>query len=159
MQIKFFSIPALVPGEAEEELNRFLRTVRLLTVQREFVGDGPNSRWCLAVEYLESVGAGTDNRRTGKVRVDYKEILPPEDFALFARLRDWRKTVADREGVPVYTIFTNDQLAKIAGGRINVKSELAKLEGVGEGRVSKYGEAVLEIVKTETATQQEGEEQ
>ena len=53
MELQFFTIPASPPNEAEEELNRFLRSIRLLTIQREFVADGVNSRWFLAVVNLE----------------------------------------------------------------------------------------------------------
>ena len=49
----------------------------------------------------------------GKNKVDYKEILTPEQFAVFARLRELRKEIASREAVPVYTIFTNEQLSQM----------------------------------------------
>ena len=52
--------------------------------------------------------------RGGKQRVDYKEVLSPADFALFAKLRDWRKATAEQEGIPVYAVLTNEQLAAIA---------------------------------------------
>ena len=45
--------------------------------------------------------------------MDYKEILKSEDFAVFARLRDLRKEIAQAEAVPVYTVFTNEQLAQL----------------------------------------------
>jgi hypothetical protein len=38
--------------------------------------------------------------------VDYKEVLKPEEFEVFSRLREWRKGVAEKEGVPVYTVLT-----------------------------------------------------
>lgn len=151
MQFQFFTIPASSPDETSEELNRFLRSHRVLTVNREFVADPANPRWCLAVEYLG--GEGGSNRTGGKRSIDYREALTPEDFALYVKLRDWRKSVAEREGVPVYTVFTNDQLAKIAGGRISSKAGLAELDGVGAGRVNKYGDQALEIVKTQSEAQ------
>jgi superfamily II DNA helicase RecQ len=78
--------------------------------------------------------------------VDYKELLKPEEFQVFSRLRDWRKAVAEKEGVPVYTVLTNEQLAQIVQKRINTKAGLKEIEGVGEARVEKYGEAVLKVV-------------
>jgi len=146
MQYKFFTIPAAAPGEAEEALNGFLRAHRVLTVSREFLADAANPRWCLAVEYLAVPGPGKGDEGS-RQRRDYKEILPPEDFALFVRLREWRKAVAEREGVPVYTIFTNEQLARIAGGRIAGKGALGEIDGVGEGRVNKYGDEVIALVR------------
>ena len=43
--------------------------------------------------------------------VDYREVLKPEEFEMFSRLREWRKALAEKEGVPVYTLLTNEQLA------------------------------------------------
>ncbi len=126
LQFRFFLIPIMDDGEAENDLNRFLRSVRVVTVNRQFVDNGANSYWSLAIEYLPTDGSrpGTVNGKSNRNKLDYKEILSPEDFALYAKLREWRKTVADREAVPVYTIFTNDQLAQIAANRISSTAAL-----------------------------------
>ena len=146
LQYKFFRIPILSVELWEEEINRFLRSVRVVHVQREFVDRGENSFWALAIEYMSTDGGtaiGGDSRRR---RIDYKTVLSPEDFVVFAKLREWRKEVAAEEGVPVYTIFTNEQLAKIAEGRVQTQSGLAEIEGIGKSRITKYGSAVIEIV-------------
>jgi len=36
---------------------------------------------------------------SGRPKVDYKEVLKPEEFEVFSRLREWRKGVAEKEGV------------------------------------------------------------
>jgi superfamily II DNA helicase RecQ len=56
-------------------------------------------------------------RSTKKGRIDYREILPSEDFLVFVKLRDLRKQMAQAEAAPVYTIFTNDQLAEMVRRR------------------------------------------
>ena len=147
MQWSFFRIP--VTGGAEgEELNRFLRTVRVLNLHREFVNQGDASYWAVAVEYLQGdVGTRQNRDITAPNRVDYRAILSPEDFALFARLREWRKEEGTKDGAPVYTIFTNEQLAEIARRRPSSSSVLSEIDGVGKGRVEKFGAAALEIVK------------
>ena len=53
MQMGFFAIPARGDSGLQEDLNRFLRSHRVLTVHREFVGQADNSFWALSVEYLE----------------------------------------------------------------------------------------------------------
>ena len=45
IQYRFFTIPTRQPEAAEEELNRFLRTVRVLVVHRNFVDEGAASFW------------------------------------------------------------------------------------------------------------------
>ena len=61
------------------------------------------------VEYLESMSGVTGGTSlSGRPKVDYKEVLKPDEFEVFSRLREWRKGVAEREGVPVYTVLTNE---------------------------------------------------
>ena len=76
-----------------------------------------------------------------------KEVLPPEEFSIFVKLRDWRKETAAREAVPLYTIFMNDQLAAMVRKKITIKAELKEIEGIGDARIEKYGDAVLAILK------------
>ncbi len=144
IQFAFFSVPMGNPSDVGEDLNRLLKSERVLAVHREFVSDGGNSVWAFAVEYL----SGTMDQkkgRPGKGRVDYREVLSPEDFALFVKLRDWRKETAGREAIPVYTVFTNEQLANLAKLRPGTMTGLRKIDGIGEARLKKYGEDVLGI--------------
>jgi superfamily II DNA helicase RecQ len=75
--------------------------------------------------------------------VDYKEVLTPEQFLVFVRLRDLRKEVAAREAVPVYNVFTNEQLAEIVKRGCTSLAQMQEVEGIGEARVGKYGEIFL----------------
>jgi superfamily II DNA helicase RecQ len=147
MQMAFYSIPVRGDSGLQEDLNRFLRSHRVLTVHREFVGQGDNSFWALAVEYLEGAAQSAPAPgRPGKERVDYKDVLAPADFALFVRLRDWRKATSEKEGIPVYAVLTNEQLAAIATKRPASPAQLREVEGIGEAKAGKYGVQVLEIV-------------
>ncbi len=98
MQLKFLNIPADGQISEEEQLNRFLRGHRVLTVQREFVTQGDRSFWASSVEYLKTPSSASSNAT--RRRVDYKEILSDDDFAVFARLRELRKEIAETEAVP-----------------------------------------------------------
>ncbi len=145
MQLKLFMVPVKSLESAEAEMNAFLRSHRVLAVKKEFVADGENSFWTFCVEYLESAPGGTGGTSlSGRPKVDYKEVLKPEEFEVFSRLREWRKGVAEKEGVPVYVVFTNEQLAEMVRQRVASKAQLNQIEGVGDARVEKYGAAVLE---------------
>ncbi len=146
IQYKFIVIPIKSSEEAETEFNLFLRSHRVLTVHREFVQNCENSFWCMGIEYLtgEVHSAGEDTRN--KKRIDYKESLSPDDFSLFVKLREWRKETAEREGVPVFTIFTNEQLAEIVRNKAANKTELMKIDGIGEGRVTKYSDGIIKVM-------------
>jgi superfamily II DNA helicase RecQ len=145
MQLKVFILPLKNVSAAEAEMNAFLRSHRVLAVRKEFVSDGEDSCWTFCVEHLESAsGATGGSSLMGRPKVDYKELLKPEEFEVFSRLREWRKGVAEKEGVPVYVVFSNEQLAQVVQKKVSSKAALKEIEGVGDSRVEKYGAAVLE---------------
>lgn len=144
MQLRLFVLPVKNLEAAEAEMNAFLRSHRVLSVKKELVAEGENSFWTFCVEYLESAPGGGLPPGGKLPKVDYKEVLKPEEFEVFSRLRDWRKGVAEQERVPVYVVFTNEQLAEMVRKRVSTRVGLKEIEGVGEARVEKYGAAVLE---------------
>lgn len=131
----------------ETELNAFLNAVRLIHVHKEIVHQEGRASWAVAVEYTTGEAASSRRNMAPRKRIDYKDELSPEDFAVFARLRDWRKAVAGKEAVQLYTVFTNDQLAAMVEKKITSKSRLREINGIGDARIEKYGEAVLSILK------------
>lgn len=130
------------------EMNVFLRAHRVLAVKKEFVSDGENSFWTFCAEYMESMIGVTLGGASGSKlpKVDYKEVLNPVEFEVFSRLREWRKTVAEKEGVPVYAVLTNEQLAQVVQRKVTSKAGLKEIEGVGNARVEKYGEGLLQTL-------------
>lgn len=140
MALKFFHVPCRGGGSEEADLNRFLRSHRVLAVERELVVDGAASYWALCVDFLDS---GAEAAAPGGSKIDYKEILPPEQFTVFARLRLVRKELAEKEGVPVFAVFTNEQLAEMVKQPCKTAADLRKIDGIGEARVEKYGAAML----------------
>lgn len=142
MQLRFFTIP-IHGGEAiAEELNRFLASQRILAVERHLVQDGGASAWAICVAF-EPAGEGGRPPATRRGKVDYREVLSESDFTAFARLRSLRKQLAEQEGVPVYAVFTNEQMAEMVTRRVASASALREIAGVGEARVEKYGPAFL----------------
>ena len=146
MSFRFFQIPARGDLTCEEELNKFLRSHRVLSVDRRWVDQGENSYWALCIDFLETPSApsgGNGRSFGGKNKIDYRVALSPEDFAVFAKLRDLRKELAQQEAVPVYTVFTNEQLAQMVQTRATTRASLEKITGVGDARLEKYGEKIL----------------
>ena len=45
-------------------------------------------------------------------------FCPRAEFTVFAKLRSVRKLLADRQGVPAYALFTNEQLAAMVQRRV-----------------------------------------
>jgi hypothetical protein len=51
MGLKFFHVPSRDPGSVESELNAFLARYRVVTMERRFVDNGPDSFWALCVDF------------------------------------------------------------------------------------------------------------
>ena len=116
MPFQFFVVPVHDSGSATQELNSFLVSHKVLAVERQFVAAGPDSFWAICVDHWQVAGGaarpdGARRNVSTATRIDYKDRLSPADFKLFLKLREWRKQTAQAEAVPVYAIFTNEQLA------------------------------------------------
>ena len=85
--------------------------------------------------------------RTRKARKARDGVqLSPVDQPLFEALRAWRSREAKTQHVPPYVIFHDATLAEIATVKPGGRSALGRVGGVGEGKLARYGEAVLEVV-------------
>lgn len=150
MAFRCFVIPIRDREKAESEINTFLDGKAVRSVRKEFVQQGDDSFWSLLVEY-DSIESGNEKQRTvKKQKIDYQEKLSPGDFAVFDKLRAWRKVEAEKDKAPVYTIFNNEQLAKIVESGAAKLEDLRAIEGLGDARVEKYGNAVLKIIANPT---------
>ncbi len=149
MQFEFFIIPVKGYETAQAELNKFLRSHRVLTVQREFVSQGGDSYWALSVEYMDITGGGQKSSYGRKQKIDYRDVLSDDDFTIFSKLRELRKTIAESEGVPVYAIFTNEQLAEMVTRKIETKMNMGNIAGIGEAKLEKYAEPFLKLLNSE----------
>ena len=67
------------------------------------------------------------------------------DPALVERLREWRRRTARDVGVPAYVVFPDETLRSIAAQRPANREGLARIPGLGPGRLDRYGAAVLAL--------------
>lgn len=149
MKIRVFSIPLLNPTPATAALDEFLESHLITHLDRELVADGRNSFWtvCVCAEELTRGPAPTAKlMRTQGERVDYREVLSPADFAVFARLRTVRSGLAIRDGVPLYSVLNNEHLAQIAMRRPSNVAQLIEIPGIGDMRAKKYGNEFLKAI-------------
>ncbi|HEY3561985.1 MAG TPA: DNA helicase RecQ [Kribbella sp.] len=72
--------------------------------------------------------------------------LPAEAAPVFERLRAWRAGVAKEQGVPAYVIFHDATLRQIATDLPTSLTELGRISGIGENKLTKYGDGVLETL-------------
>ena len=84
-------------------------------------------------------------RRTRKGARDAIAVAP-SDQPLFEALRAWRSREAKSQHVPPYVIFHDRTLTEIAAVKPGSRAALERINGVGEGKLARYGAAVLEVV-------------
>jgi len=63
------------------------------------------------------------------------------------RLRRWRLETARAAGVPAYVVFHDSTLAAIAVAQPTSLADLIRVPGVGDSKLRKYGEEVLEVLR------------
>jgi len=74
----------------------------------------------------------------------------PRHEALFHALRGRRMELAREQGVPPYVIFHDATLVEIARSRPRDTDEMARVPGVGAGKLARYGDAFLAVVRETT---------
>jgi ATP-dependent DNA helicase RecQ len=84
--------------------------------------------------------------RAAKVHRAPSTELPEEAVPVFERLRAWRAATAKEQGVPAYVVFHDATLREIASRSPSSLAELAKVSGVGENKLAKYGQQILDIL-------------
>ena len=67
--------------------------------------------------------------------------------AVFERLRAWRAAAAKEQGVPAYVIFHDATLREIATAVPSSLAELGRVSGIGETKLARYGEQVLQTLQ------------
>ena len=72
--------------------------------------------------------------------------LPPAAVPVFDKLRAWRAAAAKEQGVPAYVIFHDAALRDIATKLPSSLAELSTVSGVGETKLARYGQQVLDTL-------------
>lgn len=112
------------------------------------------SRTCLRARILEyfgdtghSLACGNCGPCLGGTAALAEEHGEAED-ALFRDLRETRKALADRDGVPPFVVFSDATLRDMARRRPRNRMEMLSVSGVGQVKFERYGEAFLSILKS-----------
>ncbi|GHV92206.1 hypothetical protein AGMMS50268_27090 [Spirochaetia bacterium] len=142
-QYRTFFISPFGESSVCDELNRFLSANRIVNVEKRIIDGERGTGWLFLVEY-----GGTDSKsaaQSSSSRVDYREVLNEQEFALFDKLRQLRKEIADTQKVPPYVVFNNEHLASMVKTPPASLKDIAKIPGVGEAKMKQYGEVFLKF--------------
>jgi superfamily II DNA helicase RecQ len=141
-------------GFDERPLSDFVRDKEVLAVREHFftVHDLPHLA-CLITYQPSTVPAAspapTENgtqKRKGRSQGNLDALLSElteAERTLFGTLREWRAARARKDGVPPYVVFTNKELLAVVKAKPQTPNALGSLEGIGPGKVERYGNALL----------------
>ncbi len=91
--------------------------------------------------------AGTRTRERKEKKSGTSAAVAGTDHALYAALRTLRQELAAETGVPPYVIFHDRTLAEIASKRPKSDADLHDITGLGDRKIARYGDKLLELVK------------
>jgi superfamily II DNA helicase RecQ len=142
MSFRIFQYPLPTSSDLAD-LNAYLISNRVATVERHVVNavGGP-----ILVFVVQTLGSEKKAVELSNEKVDYREKLDPADFEVFCQLRTKRKELADAEGIPVYSVFSNAHLAAMAERRTMTVGDMGSIPGISKSRVEKYGAALVQLV-------------
>ncbi|GAA1326118.1 DNA helicase RecQ [Leucobacter albus] len=93
--------------------------------------------------------SGGGSRLGGTKRSAAAADLTPEQAEVFERLRLWRAAEAKEQGVPGYVVFGDATLAALAAHQPTSDEALLAINGIGQVKLERYGEAVLRVLAGE----------
>jgi ATP-dependent DNA helicase RecQ len=117
-------------------------TLRLTPASREVLGSQRQVMLRREPERTRAPKAA----RAGKSAAAAAIELPAGAAAVFEQLRAWRAATAKEQGVPAYVIFHDATLRQIAAQAPQSLTELATISGVGEAKLAKYGQPILDTL-------------
>ncbi|MBR1793200.1 MAG: HRDC domain-containing protein [Bacteroidales bacterium] len=134
-------------------MNRFLRANRVASIEKQFCIQGESAFWTFCVTCADGPLKPPQSESERRERIDYREVLDADTFAVFSRLRVIRKQMAEEGAVPAYAVFTDAELAAIAQAQPVSEQNIQQLNGVGEKRMEKYGRELVRRYNEQTIPQ------
>lgn len=106
----FFISPFSEPS-ASADLNNFLKSHRIINVEKRLIDGERGTGWVFLVEYTENEGGKSAYTMSSKV--DWRDVLNPSQFAVYDLLRKTRKEIGDKTKIPLilsWIYFENRKL-------------------------------------------------
>lgn len=69
------------------------------------------------------------------------------DRALFSKLRELRKRIADSEDIAPFIVFNDATLSELAKIQPTTSSQMLAIAGIGDVKLSRYGKAFMDVIK------------
>ncbi|MDM8523253.1 HRDC domain-containing protein [Desulfococcaceae bacterium HSG8] len=121
----------------DEELNRFLLNKRVKNMRYEFFRVDGHPYWTVLIDYEIPI-----SKHVGKEDDSLNDVQK----RLYRKLREWRKEISDKEGIPLFIIANNSHLVDVALSAPATLEALRQISGFGKKKIDKYGEDIIKII-------------
>ncbi len=123
----------------DNELNTFLLDKKVRSYRVEFFIHAGMPYWSVFLEYEE-----VEDKSVEKLT----QALDERQKLVFERLKDWRKSKGKELGMPVYVIFSNNQLVELAKKLPQTYEAMKSINGIGDKKVKSFGKEVMDILRS-----------
>ncbi len=113
--------------------------LKLTPLSREVLFEGKEVR----LVHVSTIMERQKKQKEKRVRT---EGVAVSDQDLYDRLREVRRTLAERVGKPPYVIFSNATLADMTAIKPVSMEEFLEVHGVGEHKARKFGKAFMDAI-------------
>jgi ATP-dependent DNA helicase RecQ len=145
-------------GRGNEEKEEFWSSVVRQTLLHHFLEKDLDSIGVLKLSELGREFLNKPHSITLVKDKDFESIIEKEDrepqivtksydVNLFELLKKLRKDVAKKKNLPPYVVFQDPSLEEMATVYPTSAEELAKINGVGMGKITKFGKPFLDLIE------------
>jgi len=139
-------------GQATRKPSRFLDPLLPAALRGAGAASGqrPRRKGTVLSAHCRSCGHALSDAAERKIG-RHSDCPATYDDRTLALLKEWRKQQASDEKVPAFCVFTDATLVAIAESRPTDQQSLIKIPGLGQAKLTKYGEQVLAIMAAPSA--------
>jgi superfamily II DNA helicase RecQ len=154
MYIRIFTIQVdAETGQLDDRaLHQFSLEHQILSIKSDFYQQGDLPEMNVLVTYRPKIKRPSQQWIQTRQHMDpvpdtiAKVELTDAQKVVYERIRKWRNQKAEELGYRSMNVFYNNQLKELVQIMPKSTTELQKIEGIGKGRVEKYGDELLKVL-------------
>lgn len=144
MQIKIFTLPVFDTERNEEEMNKFLRSHRIIQLERHFCSEN-GGYWTILVEFLDGEPTAESPVAYRKEKKDFSDGMTDEEKQRYENFKKIRRELAASRSIPAYMIFTNEELSILAKVSSLNADTYKHIKGIAPSRLNDNVEHFFEV--------------
>jgi ATP-dependent DNA helicase RecQ len=86
-------------------------------------------------------------RKSAAATAAATEAEAPYDAAIFEALRQWRRDVAGKLGIPAYLVYPDATLKELSRQKPQTHAALLEVRGIGPAKARQFGAETLEVIR------------